>query len=464
MHLPDPSLFRAYDIRGVVGETLHEADFTAIGHAFASHVAEHAQCRTPMIVVMYDGRLSSPGLAEAMIEGMQRGGAHVLDGGLGPTPMCYFAAHHLKADAAVMITGSHNPSNHNGAKFVCDGKPFFGEALAGLRTRLEQGQLLHSRGQREEIKIRDEYIDCLERSLGESHALNKLAIAWDAGNGAAGVVIEDLLKDTGGNHTGLFLETDGHFPNHHPDPADPHNLVALQEAVKVQQCALGVAFDGDGDRMGAVDELGRVIAPDHLLMLFAFDILSRHKGATIIADVKTSDMFFELVKKHGGVPLMWKTGHAHIKMKMPEVNAQFAGEASGHLFFADEYYGYDDGIYAALRLARIVAEAEQPLSAMIDALPKLYASEELRIDCPDDRKFDVIAHVATELSQQGGTVNMLDGVRVSTPDGWWLLRASNTQPALVARAEGRDEAATQRLLATLQYLLNAQGVHIQLAA
>lgn len=462
MHVPAASLFRAYDIRGVVGQNLNPADFLAIGHAFATHISENAQCRTPMIVVMYDGRTSSPALAEAMIEGMVRAGAHVLDGGMGPTPMCYFAAHHLQADGAVMITGSHNPADHNGAKFVCDGKPFFGSELAALRTRIESNQLLHSRGHREEVKMLDEYTDCLERSLGKSAALDTLSIAWDAGNGAAGIVVEELLKDSTGTHAGLFLNADGTFPNHHPDPADPHTMRALQAAVTEHHCALGVAFDGDGDRMGAVDDLGRIIAPDHLLMLFAFDVLSRHPGATIIADVKTSDLFFEMVKKQGGNPLMWKTGHAHIKMKMPEVGAQFAGEASGHLFFADEYCGFDDGLYAALRLARIVADAEQPLSAMIDALPVLHTSEELRIPCSDDTKFDVIATIATELSQESSTVNMLDGVRVSTPDGWWLLRASNTQPALVARAEGHTPEGTRRLLATLQYLLNAQNIDVQL--
>ena len=462
MHLPDPSLFRAYDIRGIANETLAAGDFLAIGQAFASHVAEHTQCRTPMIVLMRDGRLSSPDLADAMAEGLQRGGAHVLDGGLGPTPMCYFAAHHLKADGAVMVTGSHNPSQHNGAKFVLEGKPFFGEELASLRERIAQGHLLHSRGQREEVKLLDEYIETILRAFGDEPVLEQISIAWDAGNGAAGPVIEALLKTIERPQTRLFLEPDGTFPNHHPDPSDPHTLAALQAAVKASPHEFGVAFDGDGDRMGAVDELGRPIAPDHLLMLFALDILARHRGATLIGDVKTSDLFFDLVKQHGGVPLMWKTGHAHIKMKMPQVHALFAGEASGHLFFADEYFGYDDGIYAALRLARIVAAAEQPLSAIIDALPKLATSAELRIDCADDRKFDVIAAIATELAKKGSTVNMLDGVRVSTEDGWWLLRASNTQAALVARAEGRDEAATQRLLATLQYLLNAQGIQVQL--
>lgn len=462
MHIPNASLFRAYDVRGIVGETLEAADFTSIGQAFASHVADHGQCRTPLIVVVRDARLSSPELADAMIEGLMRAGAHVLDGGMGPTPLCYFAAHHLQADAAVMITGSHNPPSHNGAKFVCEGKPFYGAELAALRTRCEQNHVLDSRGQREEVDLVDEYITCLETALGKSDALNTLSIAWDGGNGAAGIVVEPLLQDKTATHTGLFLAPDGTFPNHHPDPAEPENLDDLREAVLMHGNAFGVAFDGDGDRMGAVDDLGRPVSPDHLLMLFALDILSRHPGATMLADVKTSDAFFETVKEHGGNPIMWKTGHAHIKVKMPEVKALFAGEASGHLFFADDYFGYDDGIYAALRLARIVAESEQKLSTLIDALPKLHASKELRIDCADDRKFDVIAALATELSQEGRTVNMLDGVRVSTPDGWWLLRASNTQAALVARAEGATPDATRRLLATIQYLLNAQGMHVQL--
>lgn len=463
MHIPDASLFRAYDVRGIVGENLSADDFTAIGHAFGSMVAEHAQCRTPLIVLMRDGRLSSPALADAMCEGLLRAGAHVLDGGLGPTPMCYFTAHHLQADASVMVTGSHNPPTHNGAKFTYEGKPFYGSELAGLRKRLEDNQLMHSRGVREEVKMIDEYADCLTRTLGTTGALETLSIAWDAGNGAAGVVVDELLKDIPGHHVALYLEPDGTFPNHHPDPSDIDTLKPLQDAVLRNKCAFGVAFDGDGDRLGAVDDLGRLISPDHLLMLFSLDLLARHPGATVLADVKTSDLFFDFVKKRGGNPVMGKTGHAHFKADMPTLGAKFGGEASGHLFFADEYYGYDDALYAAMRLARIAAESEQKLSSLIDVLPHLHVSQELRIPCPDDKKFDVIAHIATELSQSGAQVNMLDGVRVSTPDGWWLLRASNTQAALVARAEGQTEEGTRRLLATLQYLLNAQGVDIQLA-
>ena len=457
MHLPSPSLFRAYDVRGVVGESLSAPDFIAIGHAFASMVAEQCQCRTPLIVVLRDGRDSSPNLAEAMMEGLMRAGAHVLDGGMGPTPLCYFAGHHLQADGSVMITGSHNPPDHNGAKFVYDEKPFYGEQLAALRERIQNNQLLHSRGQREEVQMLDEYVQYLLRS---SHvaALDKLSAVWDAGNGAAGVVVKELLIGREKQHTGLFLDADGSFPNHHPDPADPHTLEILQATVREKGAALGLAFDGDGDRMGAVDELGRIVSPDHMLMLLARDVLARRPGARIMADVKTSDAFFDFVRQHGGIPEMGKTGHAHFKTAMPELGVIFGGEASGHLFFADEYFGYDDGIYAALRLARIVAESGKQLSELVDALPKLAASSELRIPCPDDRKFAITDAIAAEVAKRGDKVNTLDGVRVSSDDGWWLLRASNTQPALVARAEGHSAEGTERLLENLRRLLAAQDV------
>jgi phosphomannomutase len=459
MKIPHPSLFRAYDIRGIVGEHLDAADFLAIGHAFASHVSEQVQCRTPLIVAMRDARESSPNLFEAMVEGMLKAGAHVLDAGMGPTPMCYFATHHLKADGSVMITGSHNPPTHNGAKFMCDECSLYGTDLAALRTRIEEGNLLHSRGQREEVDMIDEYIDELKRSLGDSRALDTLPIAWDAGNGVAGVVLQPLLDGCEAEHTTLFFEPDSRFPNHHPDPAVPENLATLQQALADNPAlAFGAAFDGDGDRLGLVDDLGRIVSPDHLLMLLARDVLKRSPGATIIADVKTSDAVFRDVAGHGGVALMWKTGHALIKAKMREVGAKFAGEASGHLFFADQYFGFDDGIYAALRVARIVAESGQKLSALIDALPVLHASEELRIDCPDEKKFDVVEAIARTLKHEGAHVDTLDGVRVSTPEGWWLLRPSNTQAALVARAEGTSREATEDMLRHLRAALATHGV------
>lgn len=459
MKIPNPSLFRAYDIRGIVEESLTAEDFLHIGQAFASYVSEKAQCRTPMIVAMRDARASSPNLYEAMVEGMLKAGAHVLDGGVGPTPMCYFSTHHLHADGSVMITGSHNPPQHNGAKFMCDDCSLYGADLASLRGRIESGNLLHSRGQREEIDMVDEYADELRRALGDSRALDKLQIAWDAGNGVAGIAIEELLQNVTQEQTLLFIEPDSNFPNHHPDPSVPENLADLQQAINDNPAlAFGVAFDGDGDRLGVVDDKGRVVSPDHLLMLLARDVLKRQPGATIIADVKTSDAFFADVKAHGGVPLMWKTGHAHIKTKMREVGAQFAGEASGHLFFADEYFGFDDGIYAALRVARIVVESGRALSELVDALPVLFASEEMRIECDDDKKFAVVDAIARTLEADGEKVETLDGVRVSTAEGWWLLRASNTQAVLVARAEGTTREATEQMLKGIKAALATHGV------
>ena len=457
MYLPSPNLFRAYDVRGIVGQDLAAEDFLAIGHAFASHVAELCQCRTPLIVAMRDARASSPNLMEAMIEGMLKAGAHVLDGGIGPTPMCYFATHHLDADGSVMITGSHNPPDHNGAKFMCDGMSLYGEALASLRTRLSNQQLLHSRGHREHIDLLDEYVFELQKTLQSSRALHTHRVAWDAGNGVAGPVANALTQKTDVPHVLLFTDPDSRFPNHHPDPSVAKNMRDLQAAIK-DDVALGVAFDGDGDRLGVVDDRGRIVSPDHLLMLLADDVLARKPGATIIADVKTSDAFFARVREKGGHPLMWKTGHAHIKTKMRAVNAAFGGEASGHLFFADEYYGFDDGLYAATRVIRIVAEAGKPLSELIDALPALHASTELRIDCADDKKFSIVEAIAHDLHTEGAYVSTLDGARVSTSDGWWLLRASNTQAALVARCEGNSEAATKLLTNALRERLKRHGV------
>ena len=457
MHLPSPSLFRAYDVRGIVGESLSAADFLSIGQAFASHVADQCQTRTPLIVAMRDGRDSSPNLMEAMIEGMLKAGAHVLDAGIGPTPMCYFATHHLEADGSVMITGSHNPPAHNGAKFMCDGKSLYGAQLASLRSRIEEKQLLHSRGAREEVDMLVEYVHELKRVVGDD-LLNSFPVAWDAGNGVAGIVVEELLKHSKGKHAKLFLDVDSSFPNHHPDPAVAENMYELRKTIRAAKggLRLGVAFDGDGDRMGAVDDKGRILSPDHTLMLLAAEVLKNNPGATIIADVKTSDQFFAAVARDGGTPLMWMTGHAHIKTKLAETNAKFAGEASGHIFFADEYFGYDDGLYAALRLIRLVAASGQKLSALVDALPQLFTSPEIRIDCADDAKFAIVEKLQTQFPD----AVTLDGVRVSTPEGWWLIRASNTQAALSARAEGTSAQALTGLMHAMHSALAANGITI----
>jgi phosphomannomutase len=462
--LPDASLFRAYDIRGIFGKTLNEADFYAIGQAFASHVIDTVNCRTPQIVLMRDGRHSSPALALAMREGMASAGATVLDAGIGPTPMCYFATHFLAADGSVMVTGSHNPKDHNGAKFTCSGASVHGDALRALRSRIETQQLTRGRGHSEEVNIHEEYIAELKKALPIGLDLHDLNIVWDAGNGAAGEIIDMLTKDDDTDALTLFTTIDGNFPHHHPDPSDPKNLLDLQKAVRSRTALMGLAFDGDGDRLGVVDERGKMISPDHLLMLFAKDVLSRKKDATIIADVKTTDAFFKQVAAWGGHPLMWKTGHALIKDKMRETNAAFAGEASGHIFFADEYYGYDDALYAAMRLIRIVAESKRPLSALVEALPILHSSDEWRISIDDSKKFGIIESLAAMLMKDGASVNQLDGVRVTNEYGWWLIRASNTDAKLVARCEGYTAEGLQRQRSALADYLGRHKIGLPAAA
>lgn len=462
--LPDLSLFRAYDLRGIFGKTLRAEDFYAVGQAFASHVIDSVNCRTPHIVLMRDGRHSSPALAQAMREGMASCGATVLDGGIGPTPLCYFTAKFLDADASVMVTGSHNPKDHNGAKFTCAGASVHSDALLALRTRLEQQQLVRGRGHSEEVSIEGEYLASLRKVLPAGIDVGALNIAWDAGNGAAGHVIRNLVGETSEAPITLFTEIDGNFPNHHPDPSNPKNLTDVVRAVTTNQCLMGLAFDGDGDRLGVVDDKGRIVSPDHLLMLFAKDVLERKKDATIIADVKTTDAFFKQVALWGGHPLMWKTGHALIKDKMRETDAAFAGEASGHLFFADEYYGFDDALYAAMRLIRIVLASNKPLSELVDALPVLYSSDEWRIPVEESKKFGIIDALAATLRKDGASVNSLDGVRVTNEYGWWLIRASNTDAKLVARCEGYTADGLQKQRAALAHYLGTHGIGLPAAA
>jgi len=434
--LPNASIFRAYDLRGVVGENLQMADGYAIARAFASQVIDLACNPTPKIVLMRDGRLSSPALASQFREGLMSTGAVVLDAGIGPTPMCYFAGLHLAAEGAVMVTGSHNPKDHNGAKFTCGGKSLHGEALMELRRRLARGAIITGRGHSEEVSVLEPYLAAIKKALPPGLRLGDLNIAWDAGNGAAGEVIEALVAGSARAATTLYTKPDGNFPHHHPDPCEEENLQDLKKIVRQRGAMMGLAFDGDGDRLGVVDDRGRRVSPDHLLMLFARDILSRYSDATIMADVKTSDQFFTDVKLHGGHPLMWKTGHALIKDKMRETGALFAGEASGHIFFADEYLGYDDALYAALRLVRIVMASGQKLSALVASLPPLHSSLEWRIPCAESEKQRIMEGLAARLLKEGARVNRLDGVRVSNDHGWWLIRTSNTQAMLTVRCEG----------------------------
>ncbi|MCI5049243.1 MAG: phosphomannomutase/phosphoglucomutase [Rickettsiales bacterium] len=455
-----PSILREYDVRGILDETLSADDAFVLGQSFATIAARTTGKAAPKIAIARDGRLSSPELSEALRNGLMAAGAHVVDTGVGPTPMLYFAVYELEADAGIMITGSHNPPTHNGFKMMLGKQSFFGQQIREMGELAAAGDWIHADGTSEELSVFDRYVDTLIESTGIDND-KSLKIAWDPGNGAAGEVCQAITKKLPHMEHILLNETiDGTFPNHHPDPSVPQNMQQLIDVVNKEKCDLGLAFDGDGDRLGAVDDQGKMILSDHMLMCLALRVLRDNSNATIIADVKTSQDFFSLIEDNGGQPLMWKTGHSHIKSKMKETGAAFAGEASGHIFFADRYYGFDDGLYAALRLIEIASSVNAPLSTLIDELPIQHATPEIRIDCTEERKFVIIDEVRVRLEQQGADFADIDGVRVNTEHGWWLLRASNTQAAIIARCEARNEQNLQTLIAQLKDQLSQSGVEI----
>lgn len=452
-HHFEPTSLREYDIRGIVGKTLHPEDAYAIGRVFGS-ILRRAGGRT--IAVGYDGRLSSPMLEEALVRGAVASGLHVIRIGRGPTPMLYYTGVSRKADGAIMVTGSHNPPDHNGFKMMLKGKPFYGEQIRELGRLAEKGDVVgEEQGDVETIDPSEDYIT---RLLRDYDGTRPLRVVWDNGNSAAGEVLQRLVKKLPGEHILLYPEIDGNFPNHHPDPTVEGNLQDLIAVVRKHKADLGVAFDGDADRVGVVDDKGEILWGDQILILLARDVLKHHPGATIIADVKASQVLFDEVKKAGGKPLMWRTGHSLIKSKMAETASPLAGEMSGHIFFADKWYGFDDALYGALRVIGIVARLPHLLSEMREALPKMLSTPELRFPCEDTRKFAVIEEVAARLKQEGADVAAIDGVRVNTPDGWWLLRASNTQAVLVGRIEAGTEEGLARLKADFVRQLEASGL------
>jgi len=454
-HQFDSSIFREYDIRGVVDKTLSAQDAYVIARAFSAKVAAVAPAGE--ICIGYDGRLSSPVLKDAICRGIVDSGLTVVDIGLGPTPMLYFAAYTLKAAGGIMITGSHNPSDHNGFKFVFESKPFFGEAIAELRVIGESGAFAHDKGSERRYDVREAYVAELLRAYDGTRELH---IGWDAGNGATGEMMAALCVHLPGKHIMLNAEIDGTFPTHHPDPSVAENLSQLIDTVRAEKLDVGIAFDGDGDRIGVVDNEGGILWGDQLLMLYAADVLKDIPGATIIADVKASSALFEEIARLGGKPLMWKTGHSLIKSKMAETVAPLAGEMSGHIFFADKYYGYDDALYAAVRLIGLLSRSGKTLADLRKALPMRVNTPEIRFACDDVRKFFVIDEVKARLHTMRADFNDVDGVRVTTSDGWWLLRASNTQPVLVARCEAQDEAALERLKDDLRAQLSLSNVRL----
>ena len=447
------SSLREYDIRGIVGETLKEADAFAIGRVFGSIVREKGG---KTVAVGRDGRLSSPSLEAALIDGLKASGAEVIAVGEGPTPLLYFAAFTEPTDGAVMVTGSHNPANYNGFKMLLGKKPFFGKDILNLGARAEQGEVVaETAGSVQHKDIRAAYI---ARLLQDWDGENKLNVVWDNGNGAAGDVLAKLVEKLPGKHKVLNGKIDGTFPAHHPDPTVPKNLEQLIAAVKKEGADVGIAFDGDADRIGLVDNEGHILFGDQFLILMARDVLQAHPGSTIIADVKASQVLFDEVAKAGGKPLMWKTGHSLIKSKMAETGAPLAGEMSGHIFYNDKWYGFDDALYAAVRVLGVIARSPKTVAQFRSSLPAVINTPELRFDCAEDRKFAVVAEVAERLKASGETVSDTDGVRVSTPDGWWLLRASNTQAVLVARAESTSEAGLSKLKSELAGQLAASGL------
>ena len=453
-HRFDPTVLREYDIRGIVGRTLHAADAFAIGRAFGTIVARGGGTR---VAAGYDGRLTSPELEQSLVDGLRASGMEVLRIGRGPTPMLYYSATTLETDGAVMVTGSHNPPDYNGFKMMLNNKPFFGQRITELGALAAAGDVVtEAAGSEQAIDISGDYIARLISDWDGGDRI--LDVVWDNGNGAAGEVLQRLVAALPGNHTVLFADIDGRFPNHHPDPTVPKNLGSLIAEVRKRGADLGIAFDGDADRIGVVDDSGEIMFGDQLLVVLARDVLKTHPGATIIADVKASQVLFDEVGRAGGVALMWKTGHSLIKAKMAEIGCPLAGEMSGHIFFADRWYGFDDALYAGVRLLGIVARMNGPLSAVRAGLPHVLNTPELRFACDDHRKFEVIAEVTGRLKSGGAKLSDIDGVRVQTADGWWLLRASNTQAVLVARAESPTPEGLERLKAALVSQLMQSGL------
>ncbi|MXO63174.1 phosphoglucomutase/phosphomannomutase PgmG [Qipengyuania oceanensis] len=457
-HAFDPTILREYDIRGVIGETLGPDDARAIGRSFGTLLRRAGGSK---VAVGYDGRTSSPMLEHALVEGLTGSGCDVVRIGMSATPMLYYAeASTEEVDGGIQITGSHNPPDYNGFKMVFQGRPFFGEDIQALGKIAAAGDWVDGVGEVETREIMDEYVERLLAGLDgiDADRLSGLRVGWDAGNGAAGPALEALAKRLPGEHVLLYTDVDGSFPNHHPDPTVEANLADLKALVAEKNLDFGVAFDGDGDRIGAIDGEGRVIWGDQLLMIYAEDLLATRKGATIIADVKASRALFDHVAAHGGTPLMWKTGHSLIKSKMKEVSSPLAGEMSGHVFFADEYYGFDDALYAGVRLIAAAARLGRSVTELRSAMPGMINTPEMRFQVDESRKFAAIAEVEARLADSPADVDGTDGVRVTTDDGWWLLRASNTQDVLVARAESDSEEGLARLMAQIDEQLALSGL------
>lgn len=456
----DPTILREYDIRGIVGKTLTLKDAENLGKAFGTLVRRRlGNHKAPRLKVGRDGRLSSTEMEAALVHGLMSTGVTVERIGLGPTPMLYFSVFDDQADGGIMITGSHNPPDYNGFKMMLGKEPVFGDRIQELGRIAAAGDFEMGAGRVIDKPKKAAYVKRLLQDIdGGYYRGAPLKVVWDPGNGAAAEVLADIVAKLPGGHRVINGEVDGTFPNHHPDPTVPENLAQLQAAVAADKADLGIAFDGDGDRIGAIDAEGRIVWGDQLLAILAEDVLADQPGSTIIADVKASQVLFDRIAALGGKPLMWKTGHSLIKSKMQETGAPLAGEMSGHIFFKHRYYGFDDALYAAIRLLLRVSREPGRLAALRAALPAVINTPELRFPCSEARKFAVVPEVLARLKAAGATVDATDGVRVTTADGWWLLRASNTQDVLVARCEAADEAGLGRLKSALVEQLRLSGI------
>jgi phosphomannomutase / phosphoglucomutase len=431
------TIFREYDIRGVADNELLSDGIETLGQAFGTYLQRHSG---PNITLGRDTRLSSPRLRDALMRGLKASGCQVTDLGVVPTPVLYYSVFHQKAAGGVMITGSHNPPEFNGFKTVSGDSTIHGEAIQELRRMIEAGDLATGQGSEQSADLVTPYVD---EVAAQFHYPRRIKAVFDAGNGTGGPVMHRLLERLNVDATEMFFEMDGRFPNHHPDPTVPANLAALIDKVRETGADLGIAFDGDTDRIGAIDDQGAVIYGDQLMIIYGREILTRKPGATFIGEVKCSQLMYDDLAARGGNPIMWKTGHSLIKAKMKETKAEVAGEMSGHMFFADRYYGFDDALYAACRLMEIVSNSGKPLSAQLADLPKTVTTPEIRFDCPDETKFEVVRLAAERLKKRYRTIDV-DGVRVLFPHGWGLLRASNTQPVLVMRFEATSPELLQQ--------------------
>lgn len=441
----DPKIFREYDIRGVADTDFGNDVLHDLSRAMGTFLVREGGART--IAVGRDCRVSSSRIAPKLIEGLMATGVKVVDVGLVPTPVLYFAIHELGAEAGIMITGSHNPPEYNGFKIGLGSGTLFGSQIQSIRAILEERSFIDGKGSKSETSVREAYFQKVASSIRGPLGLK---VVVDSGNGMAGIVAPELFRRLGCEVIELFSEPDGTFPNHHPDPTVAKNLTDCIAAVKKHGADVGVAFDGDADRIGAVDPTGRILFGDELLALYAREVLKEHPKATIISDVKASHRLFEDIAKHGGNPLMWKTGHSLIKAKMKEVGALLAGEMSGHVFFKDRYYGFDDAIYAAARLFELVKENGSSPAELLRDMPPSFSTPELRVDCPDEVKFSVVEKARRQFESMGLKVNSIDGARIDFGDGWGLVRASNTQPVLVYRFEAVSQARMDEIRSTME--------------